>query len=185
MGSQELDLSVVDTLEAILFVSEAPVPMRVLTEVTGYREGQITQALEVLSEKLLARSPLQLVEIAGGFQLCTRPEFAEVIGRFLKPRAGRLSRSLLEVLAIVAYRQPVTIAEIDEVRGVQSDYGVRALLERRLIREVGRKATPGRPILYGTTPNFLHQFNLRDLSQLPPVDAPPVIQPALPIGGEE
>ena len=86
------------------------------------------------------------------------------------PQRGRLSRSLLEVLAIVAYRQPITASEIEAVRGVQSDYGIRALLERRFIRDVGRKKAPGRPTLYGTTQQFLHQFNLRNLEELPKLD---------------
>jgi segregation and condensation protein B len=102
--------------------------------------------------------------------LSTRPEFADVIANFLKPQKQKLSRSLLEVLAIVAYRQPITLGEIESVRGVQSDYGLRQLLERRLIHEVGRKQTPGRPVLYGTTQEFLHKFNMADLSQLPPLE---------------
>lgn len=108
-----------------------------------------------------------MVRIAGGYQLCTKPEFAEIVARFLQPQKHKLSRSLMEVLAIVAYQQPVTSAEIDAVRGVQSDYGLRTLVEKRLVCEVGRKSAPGRPVLYGTTQQFLHTFNLNSLTELP------------------
>ena len=100
-------------------------------------------------------------------RLCTKPEYAVLVANFLKPQRQRLSKSLLEVLAIVAYKQPITMAEIEAVRGVQSDYSVRALVERRLILDVGRKKVPGRPVLYGTSQEFLHQFKLNDLKELP------------------
>lgn len=125
------------------------------------------EGLEKLGGRLNHGSGLQLVRIAGGYQLCTKPEFAEVVAKFLQPQPHKLSRSLMEVLAIVAYQQPVTAAEIDSVRGVQSDYGLRQLVEKRLVIEVGRKAAPGRPVLYGTTQQFLHTFNLNSLQELP------------------
>lgn len=156
-----------DTLEALLFVANAPVPLAELASAAGLTEGQTEQALEIIAERYQAKGALQLLKIAGGYQLSTKPDFAERIANFLKPQRQRLGRSLMEVLAIVAYKQPITQAEIDQVRGVQSDYGVRSLLERRLIAEVGRKQTAGRPFLYGTTQQFLHQFNLNDLSELP------------------
>lgn len=161
-------MSLVDSLEALLFASDAPVPAEALARACGVSLGQVEQALEVL-EGRLDGTAIQLVEIAGGHQLCTRPEQAELIANFLKPQRQRLSRSLLEVLAVIAYRQPITMAEIETVRGVQSDYSVRALLERRLIREVGRRHAPGRPLLFGTTQQFLHQFNLKSLDELPEV----------------
>jgi segregation and condensation protein B len=162
-------MDVVDNLEAILFVSDAPVPLNGLAQTLSLTEGQIEQALEVLGARLDQRGPVQLVQIAGGYQLGTKPDYAEVIAQFLKPQKQRLTRSLMEVLAIIAYKQPITQAEVDQVRGVQSDYGVRGLLERRLVQEVGRKQTAGRPFMYGTTPQFLHHFNLNDVSQLPPL----------------
>lgn len=161
---------IVDSLEAILFVADSPVPLEVLARETGVTQGQASQALELLAEKLHANGAIQLIELAGGFQLSTKPEFAELIGSFLKPQRQKLSRSLMEVLAIVAYKQPVTMGDVEQVRGVQSDYSIRALLERRLIREVGRKVAPGRPVLYGTTQQFLHQFNLKALDELPALD---------------
>lgn len=146
-------------------------PLDVLARALGATEGQTEQAVQVLAERHAERGSLRVVQIAGGYQLATKPEFAEQIGDFLKPQRQRLGRSLLEVLAIVAYRQPITLAEIDQVRGVQSDYSVRTLVERRLIREVGRKHAPGRPTLFGTTQQFLHAFNLNSLDELPPVES--------------
>ena len=156
---------------ALLFVADSPSPATTLANALGFTEGQVEQAIDVLEERLNAGGPLQLVRLAGGYQLATRPEYAEAIANFLKPQRQRLSRSLMEVLAIVAYRQPITMAEIDDVRGVQSDYALRALLERRLVQEVGRKPVPGRPVLYGTSAQFLHQFKLNDLSQLPTLES--------------
>jgi segregation and condensation protein B len=170
-------MDLVDTLEALLFVADAPVPLNTLATSLQLTEGQVEQALEVLGARMSGKGALQLIEIAGGYQLCTKPEFAEPIAAFLKPQRQRLTRSLMEVLAIVAYKQPITQAEIDAVRGVQSDYGVRSLLEKRLVQEVGRKQTPGRPFMYGTTQQFLHHFNLNDLQELPAISAGlPVLQ---------
>ncbi len=158
-----------DVLEALLFVADAPASAPSLALALGLAEGQVVQGLELLGERLSAKGSIELVSIAGGYQLCTKPEFAEAVANFLKPQRNRLSRALLEVLAIVAYRQPITTQEIDIVRGVASDYSVRALVERRLVKEVGRRSAPGRPVLYGTTQQFLHQFNMKDLTDLPPV----------------
>ncbi len=165
-----LKSNIVDSVEAILFVADAPVPLTTLARTLEVTEGQASQALELLAERLHANGAIQIVELAGGFQLSTKSEYAELIGSFLKPQRQKLSRSLMEVLAIVAYKQPVTMGDVEQVRGVQSDYSIRALLERRLIREVGRKVAPGRPVLYGTSQQFLHQFNLKDIKELPPLD---------------
>lgn len=159
--------SAVVTVEALLFVSDSPATVESLARSAGFTEAQVEQAIELLKARYEKDGALQVVQIAGGYQICTKSEFAEIIGNFLKPQRQKLSRSLMEVLAIVAYKQPITAADIEIVRGVQSDYGIHGLLERRLIREVGRKQAPGRPVLYGTTKQFLHQFNLNDLSQLP------------------
>ncbi|HZH98880.1 MAG TPA: SMC-Scp complex subunit ScpB [Fimbriimonadaceae bacterium] len=164
-------MNIVDSILALLFVADAPVQPSALARTLEVTEGQVEQALEVLQERLKDSGPLQVLQIAEGWQLGTKAEHAESIARFLKPQRQKLGRSLMEVLAIVAYRQPITSAEIDAIRGVQSDYGLRGLLERRLIHEVGRKQTPGRPLLYGTTQQFLHQFGLKNLDQLPPLEA--------------
>jgi segregation and condensation protein B len=158
---------VLDRLTALLFVADSPSQAGQLATALELTEGQIEQALEVLGERLQKEGPLQLVKLANGYQLATKPEFHDLIAHFLKPQRQKMTRSLLEILAIVAYRQPITGAEIDAVRGVQSDYGLRALVDRQLIHEVGRKPTLGRPILWGTTSQFLHTFNLQDLGGLP------------------
>ena len=161
------DLS--DALEALLFVADVPLSLQTLSQVTNRTEGQVEQALEVLSVRLSGKGAIQLIQIAGGYQLVTKPEYADLVALFLKPQPRKLSRSLVEVLAVIAYKQPVTIGEVEQIRGVQSDYAVRALVERNLVKEGGKKRTPGRPGLYATTPQFLHEFRLNKLEDLPPV----------------
>ena len=168
---------VVDSIHALLFVSDSPVAVSDLSAALGLTEGQTEQALEVLRTRLDSSGPIQIVQIAGGYQLSTKPDHVLVIAEFLKPRRQKFSRSLLEVLAIVAYRQPITLAEIDAVRGVQSDHSVRILAERRLVQEVGRRHSPGRPVLYGTTRQFLHAFHLNNLDELPATDEKLAISP--------
>ncbi|MGC8783273.1 MAG: SMC-Scp complex subunit ScpB [Armatimonadota bacterium] len=156
-------------LECVLFIATEPVAMKTLGEVLQANEEQLRSALDALEERLQA-SGLQLVQVAGGYQLCTRPEFAEVVARYLQPQPSKLSRAALETVAIIAYRQPITLPEIEAIRGVQSDGVVRTLLQRGLIQEVGRKQTAGRPVLYGTTPQFLHYFGLNSLEELPELE---------------
>lgn len=156
-------------LECLLFVATEPVPMKTLVEVLREDEQCLQHALRLLEDRL-QESGLQLVQVAGGYQLCTRPEFAEVVARYLQPQPSKLSRAALETVAIVAYRQPITLPEIEAIRGVQSDGVVRTLLQRGLIQEVGRKQTAGRPVLYGTTPQFLHYFGLNSLEDLPELE---------------
>lgn len=171
-------MNLVNQLEALLFVADSPASLTTLARSLDVTEGQVEQALEVLQDRLSDRGAIQVVKLAGGYQLSTRPEYAELIGAFLKPQRARLSRSLMEVLAIVAYKQPLTMADIEVVRGVQSDYAVRSLLDRRLIQEVGRKPSPGRPLLFGTTKQFLHHFHLNDLSELPAIGSAPLVEVA-------
>lgn len=162
-------MSVVHQIEAMLFVADQPTTATQMAEVLGVDRAEVEVGLRHLGEILQHGSAIQLVQIAGGFQLSTKSQYADIVTRFLKPQKHRLSKSLMEVLAIVAYQQPITIAEIEAVRGVQSDYGLRMLLERRVIREVGRRHSPGRPVLYGTTQQFLHYFNLNELTDLPQI----------------
>lgn len=158
-------------LECLLFVSGEPLPIEELARVTEREIGQIEAALRALQISLTERqSGLQLVRIAGGWQLATRPEYAEFIGRFMAPRANKLSRAALETLAIIAYRQPITAPEIEAIRGVSSESVLKTLLERRLITEAGKKMVPGRPTLYVTTAEFLHYFGLSSLEELPPIE---------------
>lgn len=153
----------------MLFVADSPATPEELAQSIGCPVYEVEDALEKLGGKYHHTSALQLVRIAGGYQLCTKPEYANVVSQFLRPVPHKLSRSLMEVLAVVAYKQPVTIAEIEQIRGVSSEYGLRQLVEKRLVCEVGRRHTPGRPVLYGTTQQFLHTFNLQSLDELPTV----------------
>ena len=180
-------MNIIDSLEALLFVADSPVTTESLAQALGVTEGQVEQGLEILGERLESTGALKLVKIAGGYQLATKAEFADLVGVYMKPQKQRLSRSIMEVLAIIAYKQPITNGEIEVIRGVQSDYGLRVLQERNLICEVGRKATPGRPMLFGTTQQFLHQFNLDGLTQLPQleVDALPSLHSEDPLVEEE
>ena len=115
-----------------------------------------------------AELAVEIEEVAGGVRVVTRPEYAEYVGRMRRrPAQDKLSRSLLETLSIVAYKQPVPRAEVERIRGVQAGEALRGLLERRLLRVVGRSEQPGRPLLYGTTQRFLTAFGLKDLKELP------------------
>ncbi len=156
-------------LECLLLARGGPVRLAELRKVLEVGEDEIRATLAALQVEYVGRG-LQIQEVAGGYQLCTRPEYARYVQRLLRlAEADPLSRATLEVLAIVAYRQPVTRAEVDAVRGVQSVHHLIKLQERRLIREVGRRPGPGRPILYGTTEGFLRYFGLKDLGALPPL----------------
>lgn len=172
-------------LEALLFVADAPVSLDALASVLERPEHLVAKAIEEYGSRLAQGSALQLVRVAGGYQLTTHPRHADLVTRFLKPHKSALGRSQMETLAVVAYNQPITMAEIDQIRGAQSDYSIKQLLEKRLIKEAGRKPTPGRPILYKTTQQFLHKFQMNALSELPalPSGAGEVgsgSQPALP-----
>jgi segregation and condensation protein B len=156
-------------VEAVLYASGDPIPMRSLKKVFPEAIDLIKQALSSLQE--IYNQPgkgLQLIEVAGGWQITTRPEYHERVGRlFDSPRPSRLSIQALETLAVIAYRQPATIPEIMELRGVRSAGVVRTLLERKLVKIVGRKKVVGHPLLYGTTKEFLVRFGLKDVKDLP------------------
>jgi segregation and condensation protein B len=156
-------------IESLLFVAEAPLTIQRLGEVLeGVAKEEIRSTLDELHAELEAnRRGIRLVEVAGGYQLRTAKASADWVKKFLGGRPARMGRATLETLAIIAYRQPITRAEIEAIRGVDVDGVVNTLLERSLIRAVARKDVPGRPFLYGTTPEFLQLFNLKDLSQLP------------------
>jgi segregation and condensation protein B len=156
-------------IESLLFVAEAPLTIQRLGEVLeGVAKEEIRSTLDELHAELEAnRRGIRLVEVAGGYQLRTAKANADWVKKFLGGRPTRMGRATLETLAIIAYRQPITRAEIEAIRGVDVDGVVNTLLERSLIRAVARKDVPGRPFLYGTTPEFLQLFNLKDLTQLP------------------
>jgi len=156
-------------LESLLFASEGPLTVARLGEVIdGVERKEIAAALaELQSEYDAAGRGFRLSEVAGGYQLRTARENADWVKKLYRDRPARMSKATLETLAIIAYKQPITRAEMEAIRGVDVDGVVATLLDRRLIRIVARKDVPGRPFLYGTTPEFLQLFNLKDLSQLP------------------
>jgi segregation and condensation protein B len=162
--------SLLGMVEALLFVSGEPLSLKAIAKATEWDEEAVLDALKELQERYVqSDSGLQVLEIAGGWQLGTRPEYATTIGKLLAPHANRLTKPALETVTIIAYRQPLTQAEIEAIRGVGCDGVLKTLTERELIGEVGRKQTPGRPILYGTTPQFLHYFGMASLEELPPL----------------
>jgi segregation and condensation protein B len=156
-------------LEAMIFVSEQPISLeRMAGVLTDCTRKDLKEVLNELEQEYEERGgALEIVEVANGYQFRTRAEFAPWIGKMRQQRFARLSRAALETLAIVAYRQPVTRAEAEAIRGVDSGAVLGTLLERQLLRILGRKEVPGRPILYGTTPEFLELFGLRNLKDLP------------------
>ncbi len=159
----------VSILEALLFAAEEPLTP---DQLAGILEETTPDEVRALAEALngsyaAAGAGLQVQEVAGGFRLTTRPELAPWVQRLNRVRPARLSRAALETLAVIAYRQPITKAEIEGVRGVSADGVLRTLLERELIRVMGRKPDVGRPILYGTTRAFLEHFGFKDLTDLP------------------
>jgi len=159
----------VATLEALLFASPDPLPRERLAELLPELSAEeLAAALAALRARYASpESGLMLDEVAGGFRLATRPEVADTLARLSAVRPSRLSRPALETLAIIAYRQPITKAEVEAVRGVNIDGVLKTLGERGLIRILGRKREPGRPMLYGTSKAFLEYFGFQDLSELP------------------
>lgn len=157
-------------VEAILLASPEPLTIKRIAEVIGLDEKDARILMDDLRKEYEQPGRgLYVQEMAGGFVLTTRPQYAEYVERLVQPRGKGLSHAALETLAIIAYRQPITKAEIEGVRGVKVDRAVETLLERGLIREVGRKDAPGRPALFGTTKDFLQYFGLKDLKDLPPL----------------
>jgi segregation and condensation protein B len=168
IGARELKA----ILEAVLFVSPEPVPVARLMSIVGtVSKSEVVQALGILTHDLDQDGRgIQLVQVAGGYRLVTKQEYGPWLKRMDKAKAAqKLSRSALESLAIIAYKQPLVRSEIEEIRGVETSGVLRTLCERKLVRIVGRKDVPGRPIMYGTTKFFLEHFGLQDLSQLPPL----------------
>ena len=158
-------------IESMLLASGAPVPLaRLVDALEGPDRREVAAALRALGASYEREGRgLRLVYVAGGYQLRSAPQHARWVRRLLGGRPPRLSRPLLETLAIVAYRQPCTRPEIEAIRGVDADAVLASLVERRLIRILGRKDAPGRPILYGTTKDFLEVFDLPDVQALPPL----------------
>ncbi|MBM2844906.1 MAG: Segregation and condensation protein [Bacteroidetes bacterium] len=168
-----------EIIEALIFASDEPLTTRQIIEIFGMlEEGErprriseenILAAIEELNKEFAETGrAFHIVKVAGGYQYATLKRFSVWLGKMVKERSRRkLSVSALESLAVIAYKQPVTKPEIEAIRGVNADYVMRTLLERNMVTIIGRAATPGRPLLYGTTRDFLKHFGLNDLSELP------------------
>lgn len=158
--------ALVPVIEAMLFAAGEPVKIRELAEALEAPSGLVERALDGL-EARLEGGGLQLARVAGGVQLRTRSRYAQQVMTLLGGRPTRLSRAALEVLSILAYQQPCTRSDIDEIRGVSSGGVLKGLIERGIVRVSGRRDIPGRPLEYSTTPDFLELFGLDSLKDLP------------------
>jgi segregation and condensation protein B len=159
-------------IEALLFASPSPLTPGTVAEVLGMELAFARKALDELKEEYEGRGGgVRIIEVAEGYEMSTRPEFSSWISKLhgIKNRV-KLSSAALQTVAIVAYRQPITRAEIEKIRGVNVDGVIKTLFELGLVRVVGRKATIGRPLLYGTTKEFLRCFGLRRLEDLPKIE---------------
>ena len=159
-------------IEALIYVSDEPLNARTIAEVLKEDEPAIQAAIDNLVAEFNGRNGgLQLREVAGGWQFATRAEYHEHVRAFLKSRpSAKLSLASLETLAVIAYKQPITVPEILDIRGVQSPSSIKTLLDKKLIVAKGRKEAIGRPMMYGTSKEFLIQFGLKDLSELPSIE---------------
>jgi segregation and condensation protein B len=156
-------------IESLLFVADSPLTIDKIKSVLDISDRKAVQeALAALKEEYeSSKRGFSLAEVAGGFQLRTCPEHGQWIRRLKETRPPRLSRAAMETLAIIAYKQPLIRSDVEHLRGVDCGGTLKTLLERRLIRVMGRKDLPGRPLVYGTTKQFLELFDLKDLSELP------------------
>jgi len=159
-------------IEAVLFVAGDPVERDAMLEALEVMPEQLDDALDALEgEYEFGRRGIRLLRFGGRVQLATRPDYAPYVERLLQPvQKQSLSQAALETLAVVAYKQPVTRSEVEAIRGVKCDYSIQSLIQKRLIQDIGRKESLGRPILYGTTDEFLRHFCIASLADLPPVD---------------
>lgn len=187
-------------IEALIYASPEPVTMKALVKLLESEpKEEVEAAVAALKQDYDRPGGLQVVEVAGGYQITTKPEFHEWVRRLFHERTTqKLSVAALETLAVIAYRQPVTVPEIGDIRGVNASGVIGTLVDRKLIKIVGRKAVVGRPFMYGTTREFLERFGLNDITDLPKVedmsellgfDLPagvgePAPQSALPFGDE-
>jgi segregation and condensation protein B len=172
-GTREIsDAELKSIAEALIFVADEPLSAKTIADVLKVDLAAVEKAVgELVAECDARNGGLQLREIAGGWQIATRPEHHEQVRAYLKSKpSAKLSLASLETLAVIAYKQPVTVPEILEIRGVQSPSAIKTLLDKRLIVARGRKETVGRPMMYGTSKEFLIQFGLKDLTELPSIE---------------
>ena len=173
VGTREIGAAELKSIaEALIFVADEPLSAKTIADVLKVDLSAVEKAISELVAECDARNGgLQLREIAGGWQIATRPEHHEQVRAYLKSKpSAKLSLASLETLAVIAYKQPVTVPEILEIRGVQSPSAIKTLLDKRLIVARGRKETVGRPMMYGTSKEFLIQFGLKDLTELPSIE---------------
>jgi segregation and condensation protein B len=173
IGTREISAAELKSIaEALIFVADEPLNAKTIADVLKIELPAVEKAISELVAECDARNGgLQLREIAGGWQIATRPEHHEQVRAYLKSKpSAKLSLASLETLAVIAYKQPVTVPEILEIRGVQSPSAIKTLLDKRLIIARGRKETVGRPMMYGTSKEFLIQFGLKDLTELPSIE---------------
>ena len=173
VGTREIsDAELKSIAEALIFVADEPLNAKTIADVLKVDLAAVEKAIgELVAECDARNGGLQLREIAGGWQIATRPEHHEQVRAYLKSKpSAKLSLASLETLAVIAYKQPVTVPEILEIRGVQSPSAIKTLLDKRLIVARGRKETVGRPMMYGTSKEFLIQFGLKDLTELPSIE---------------
>jgi segregation and condensation protein B len=173
IGERKIDDAELKSItEALIFVADEPITPKTISDVVKVEREAVEKAIaKLVGEYENGKGGLQMREIAGGWQIATRPEFHEQVRAYLKSKpSAKLSLASLETLAVIAYRQPVTVPEILEIRGVQSPSAIKTLLDKRLIVAKGRKETVGRPMMYGTSKEFLIQFGLKDLSELPSIE---------------
>lgn len=162
-------VSKTDVIEAVLFAAESPLSLEKIAQIVGVSPEEVLAEIEVLCEEKMRIGGLQIREVSGGWQMLTKPELAPFVFKLREAPRQKLSRAAFEVLAITAYRQPITRAEVEELRGVDCSRPLTFLLDKKLVRFAGRKDSPGRPWLYETTHEFLEHFGLRSIADLPPL----------------
>jgi segregation and condensation protein B len=166
-------------IEALIFASDEPLSGRQISDILAstedggpklrVKEDEVLGAIRELNAEYVRQNrSFRVIQVAGGYQFATMPDYASWLGRMVKEKAKRkLTQATLETMSVIAYKQPVTKPEVEAIRGVNADYAIQKLMERGLVTIVGRAATAGRPLLYGTTSDFLRHFGLNDLSELP------------------
>lgn len=158
-------------IEALLFVSGEQIGAQEFLEILNLNEPDFRQIMqEMMVDYYQSQRGLQILAVDGGYAMGTKPEYAQVVIKLLKPASRRLSPAALETLAIIAYRQPLSKADIEQIRGVKSDRVITTLMEKGIIKEMGKKMGPGRPTVYGTTQEFLELFALSGLQDLPELE---------------
>ncbi|MDR1363501.1 MAG: SMC-Scp complex subunit ScpB [Spirochaetaceae bacterium] len=158
-------------VEAVLFLESEPIDEKQISRITNLSETGVETALEILKERYAQTGGIELVRIGGGVTIAPKKEYWEILKeRYGRKNMAKLSRAAMETLAIIAYSQPITRAEIEAIRGVQADNMIRLLIERGLVRETGKKDIAGRPAQFGTTKDFLNLFRLESIADLPKLD---------------